>query len=471
MNTRAKTFDATGIAPGGRLFAGDLNLIQDVVAAMTDYTQNVGVQTLLVGDSSLIFAKFGTGEISLSANFRTSGIARGLGGVFAGNYTSTARDAIASGSRPTSLLIYNTTNARFEYNSGTDPAPVWSPVAAVTATGTVSQGTLASRPTPAASGANTWYFATDVNGGTLYYSNAAAWTTVAPGVSQAPQVHAASHHPQTGTDKITMSLAGTAASRPAFGAVAPGTFYFATDTGVTSRSDGSTAWTTTASATGVSAHASTHLSNAADPITWGSVHLFGTLASRPAASASNLGYLYFPTDSPNIYECVAGPSWSTVFTAAAAAHASLHAPGGADALPWTTIHGAGTAASRPAAASTNAGYIYFATDTFVISRSDGAAYTTYGALGAGVRVSSLGMLTIRTPYGNDRHLESGLIAIDASVTFTDAYFVAPNVTLASTGSGGAPSVSSVSGTGFTTSHFNSPAYGGNSYWISEGTDD
>jgi hypothetical protein len=62
------------------------------------------------------------------------------------------------------------------------------------------------------------------------------------------------------------------------------------------------------------------------------------------------------------------------------AHASTHAPGGTDALPWTTIHGYGVASSRPAAAASNAGYVYYATDTNggTLWRSNGAGYDQIG---------------------------------------------------------------------------------------------
>lgn len=65
------------------------------------------------------------------------------------------------------------------------------------------------------------------------------------------------------------------------------------------------------------------------------------------------------------------------------AHASSHAPGGSDALPWTTIHGKGNTAGRPAAASTNAGYLYANTSTNTLQRSTGAAWEDIATLGAG----------------------------------------------------------------------------------------
>jgi hypothetical protein len=65
------------------------------------------------------------------------------------------------------------------------------------------------------------------------------------------------------------------------------------------------------------------------------------------------------------------------------AHESTHLAAGTDALPWTTIHGSGTLASRPAAASTNAGYTYFATDLNVVYQSTGTAWTARGSAGTG----------------------------------------------------------------------------------------
>jgi hypothetical protein len=122
---RTKTFDSTGVAPGGRLFAGDLNLIQDVVAALSDFTQTHDVAILRVGDTSLALQKFGTGEMWFNSLLRVTGIFRALAGFVSGTYTTTARNAIPLGSRPYGLLILNSTTNRYEFNSGTDAAPVW----------------------------------------------------------------------------------------------------------------------------------------------------------------------------------------------------------------------------------------------------------------------------------------------------------------------------------------------------------
>jgi hypothetical protein len=69
---------------------------------------------------------------------RVDGILRGLGGLFAGAFTTTARDAIALGSRPFTLVIFNITTNQFEYNAGTDTTPNWQPVAPPLGTGSVT---------------------------------------------------------------------------------------------------------------------------------------------------------------------------------------------------------------------------------------------------------------------------------------------------------------------------------------------
>lgn len=141
---RAKTFDATGIAPNGRLFAGDLNLIQDLAAALADFAQNLQVSSIAIGDSSLGITKSGTGQISISALLNI------LSGMQPGNFTTTTRDTIAAGKRPKGLLIFNTTTNQFEANLGTDAAPSWQAISvggggvitgAVDAAGTIVRGT------------------------------------------------------------------------------------------------------------------------------------------------------------------------------------------------------------------------------------------------------------------------------------------------------------------------------------------
>lgn len=70
--SRVKTFDATGIAPAGKLYAGDLNQIQDQYADLTNYGQNVGVGSLLIGEAGLALSRYGAGEARLAGLLRVS---------------------------------------------------------------------------------------------------------------------------------------------------------------------------------------------------------------------------------------------------------------------------------------------------------------------------------------------------------------------------------------------------------------
>jgi len=128
MGTRIKNFDATGVAPNGRLYAGDLNSIQDQYADLSNFSQEVDAATFAVGDSSLRLVKYGTSEARITGALRIDGILRGLGGLYAGAFTTTQRDAIAAGSRPYGLVILNTTTNQYEWNKGTDAAPGWVPL-------------------------------------------------------------------------------------------------------------------------------------------------------------------------------------------------------------------------------------------------------------------------------------------------------------------------------------------------------
>lgn len=128
MGTRIKTFESTGIAPNGRLYAGDLNAIQDKSADQSNYAQQVDVATLSVGESALKFIRYGAGEGRITGHLRIDGIFRGLGGLYAGAFTTAQRDGILANQRPYGLIILNTTNNRYEWNSGTDPAPNWQPI-------------------------------------------------------------------------------------------------------------------------------------------------------------------------------------------------------------------------------------------------------------------------------------------------------------------------------------------------------
>lgn len=122
---RIKTFDATGIAPDGILYSGDLNAIQDAAAALTDFTQTISTSAIAVGESGLQLMHYGSGEARVSGALRTDGIFRGLGGLYTGAFTTTQRNAIPSGSRPYGLVVLNTTTNQLEWNANTDASPTW----------------------------------------------------------------------------------------------------------------------------------------------------------------------------------------------------------------------------------------------------------------------------------------------------------------------------------------------------------
>lgn len=175
---RIKNYDSTGVAPNGRLYAGDLNALQDGVAALTDLTQSLSLGAVAIGESGLQLVRYGANEARISGSVRTDGILRALGGVYAGAFTTAQRDGITPGTRPYGLVILNTTNNRLEINLGTDATPSW-----VNLNAPITKGLLGAR-SPAASSINTFYFATDDSGGTLYNSDGSTWTKVSRGLTE-----------------------------------------------------------------------------------------------------------------------------------------------------------------------------------------------------------------------------------------------------------------------------------------------
>jgi hypothetical protein len=169
---RVKTFDSTGIAPGGRIFAGDLNAIQDAAAALTDLTQALSVGTLTVGESGLTLGRYGAGEARLTGKFRTSGLLTAEGGVLPGTFTTAARNAIPSGSRPKGISVFNSDLNMWEFNSGTDGSPSWTTIGAAAST----SGALSAIPAANAVLAGSFFYATDMD--VLYRSNGSAWSRV-----------------------------------------------------------------------------------------------------------------------------------------------------------------------------------------------------------------------------------------------------------------------------------------------------
>lgn len=81
------------------------------------------------------------------------------------------------------------------------------------------------------------------------------------------------------------------------------------------------------------------------------------------------------TNTQNFYWSRGGGLWYQFRQSTTVpAHQANHLADGSDALPWSTIHGQGALADRPAAAASNAGYYYGSTDTRQLFRSNGAAW-------------------------------------------------------------------------------------------------
>lgn len=135
MGTRIKVFESTGLAPNGRLYAGDLNGIQDHLADQSNFGQEVDVGVLGIGESALQLLRYAAGEARLTGAMRIDGIFRALGGLYAGAFTTTQRNAIASGLAPYGLIILNTTTNQYEWNKGTDAARNWQSMGYVPAGG------------------------------------------------------------------------------------------------------------------------------------------------------------------------------------------------------------------------------------------------------------------------------------------------------------------------------------------------
>lgn len=167
------TKNSTGVAPDGRWFAGDVNALQDAVAAINDLTQTLGVGTLRVGETGLQFLRFGAGEARLTGAMRTDGIFRGLGGLVAGAFTTSARNAIGAGLAPFGLIILNTDLNQYQYNAGTDGARDWRSLGG---SGTSTADTLANIPAASAANTGAFFYATDQD--VLYRSTGAAWVRI-----------------------------------------------------------------------------------------------------------------------------------------------------------------------------------------------------------------------------------------------------------------------------------------------------
>jgi hypothetical protein len=173
--------------------------------------------------------------------------------------------------------------------------------------------------------------------------------------------HGPTHDPGASdpVDWPVVFLYGLVASRPTAAEWNRGLYFYATDVaGGTLYQSIGTSWVKRSPSL---IHAAEHQPGGSDPLTWTLINLAGTLASRPAASASNLGLTYLATDDRGgtVYRSN-GTTW--VQMAASVMHKLQHAPGQSDAIDYTVVHMWGTLAARPAAAAVNAGLFYLATD-------------------------------------------------------------------------------------------------------------
>lgn len=108
----------------------------------------------------------------MTGAFRTDGLLRGLGGIIAGAFTTTARNAIATGVglAPYGTQILNTTTNQYEWNKGDDTTRNWQAFGSSITSGV---DVLANRPSAASVAAGSTYFATDQV--VQYVSTGATW--------------------------------------------------------------------------------------------------------------------------------------------------------------------------------------------------------------------------------------------------------------------------------------------------------
>lgn len=140
---RLFTKNATGVAPDGRWYAGDVNALEDAVAAADDLTQIIKLATLAIGESGLQLLHYGALEARLTGALRVDSIVRALGGLLPGAFTTAERNAIPLGSRPYGMGILNVTTNQWEWNKGSDAVPNWQPMTPVIAPGSIGTTELA----------------------------------------------------------------------------------------------------------------------------------------------------------------------------------------------------------------------------------------------------------------------------------------------------------------------------------------
>lgn len=234
---------------------------------------------------------------------------------------------------------------------------------------------------------------------------------------------------------------GTHASRPAAGAGSPaatggGRLYWETDT-ATLWYDNGTVWTNITPNTTI-ANGSVVLAMLAANSVDSSKIVDGSIATADLADASvtavKIATALFPSQ---------GAGAGTEALRALGTAAGTAAAG----FAWTTTHGIGTLSARPAAATGNAGYFYFATDVAggTMYRSDGSTWTriTRAAEISG-DVAQNGTINLPASSPQFSVIANGSGSYD--VTFNTAFPSTPLVQ--PYGYGGTIGLTSVSTTGF-----------------------
>ncbi len=227
VNPSATITAGTGLAGGGSLVLGAAVTLS--LAAHVATHQPGGTDPLVTAAPVSVGTANAAGSgtaLALATHVHRNALAISIGGSPIAGTARTIFNLVA-GAGITIVGVDNspgsdqvTATIASTITAGADPAASYVTMSAeaglsnetVLATGVHMSSILSSRPTPAVAGP--FHFTTDTNGGTLYRWSGAAWVQIAPGVTQAPQAHQASHLPG-GTDALTLgspvTLDGTAA--------------------------------------------------------------------------------------------------------------------------------------------------------------------------------------------------------------------------------------------------------------------
>jgi microcystin-dependent protein len=122
--SRVKTFDSTGVDPGGKIYAGDLNAIQDHYADLFNLLQSIGVLQVTVGENGLIISRFAAGVLGVSGAIRATAKVNAVAGfqVNGADLASTHLSDSASLARTSSLTGIMPTGAIIPYAASTPPS-------------------------------------------------------------------------------------------------------------------------------------------------------------------------------------------------------------------------------------------------------------------------------------------------------------------------------------------------------------